>query len=599
MKRFHILFIYIALIAIVANAAGNVNFTVKTPGRIYEGDKFPITFRLTNADGSDLKVSAIDGCTLLFGPSTSQSQSYSVVNGRAESSSAIEYTYYYRADKAGQFTIPAASVLADGKRLSTKPAQFTVHPRAERDTPASQRPVAVDDVDTQTAGRKVNADDVFVRIILSRNSAYEQEAIGCTIKLYTKYSISSFMPTRQPSFDGFLIQELDVQPALNEIETYRGQDYMTAILKRCIIFPQKSGKLTINSGNYDISVVQYDNVNMGMFQVRQPRETKIKVSSNTGSIDILPLPSPKPEGFNGAVGQFTVDSRLVGNSFRTNDPATLIYTISGTGNIKYLKEPQIDFPTEFEQYTPKSDIKTNVSGNEVSGTMTVEYTFVPQSVGNFTIGSDKFVYFDPAKRDYVTLNTPTYPIKVAKGLSSPAPTEDQKAIENKNSDIRHIYLGDKHPSMDHTLVVTTLMYWMLYLGLFIITIAIIVANRARARRNADVSGMRTAKASKVASRRLKTAGKYLSAGDNDKFYEEMLRALWGYLSDKLTIPLSQLNRQNIVERLSEKGYSAEATSSIVNVLDECEMARYTPDSSSRMDSVYDEGVKAINNLEKR
>lgn len=599
MKRFHILFIYIALIAIVANAAGNVNFTVKTPGRIYEGDKFPITFRLTNADGSDLKVSAIDGCTLLFGPSTSQSQSYSVVNGRAESSSAIEYTYYYRADKAGQFTIPAASVLADGKRLSTKPAQFTVHPRAERDTPASQRPVAVDDVDTQTVGRKVNADDVFVRIILSRNSAYEQEAIGCTIKLYTKYSISSFMPTRQPSFDGFLIQELDVQPALNEIETYRGQDYMTAILKRCIIFPQKSGKLTINSGNYDISVVQYDNVNMGMFQVRQPRETKIKVSSNTGSIDILPLPSPKPEGFNGAVGQFTVDSRLVGNSFRTNDPATLIYTISGTGNIKYLKEPQIDFPTEFEQYTPKSDIKTNVSGNEVSGTMTVEYTFVPQSVGNFTIGSDKFVYFDPAKRDYVTLNTPTYPIKVAKGLSSPAPTEDQKAIENKNSDIRHIYLGDKHPSMDHTLVVTTLMYWMLYLGLFIITIAIIVANRARARRNADVSGMRTAKASKVASRRLKTAGKYLSAGDNDKFYEEMLRALWGYLSDKLTIPLSQLNRQNIVERLSEKGYSAEATSSIVNVLDECEMARYTPDSSSRMDSVYDEGVKAINNLEKR
>lgn len=599
MKRFHILFIYIALIAIVANAAGNVNFTVKTPGRIYEGDKFPITFRLTNADGSDLKVSAIDGCTLLFGPSTSQSQSYSVVNGRAESSSAIEYTYYYRAEKAGQFTIPAASVLADGKRLSTKPAQFTVHPRAERDTPASQRPVAVDDVDTQTAGRKVNADDVFVRIILSRNSAYEQEAIGCTIKLYTKYSISSFMPTRQPSFDGFLIQELDVQPALNEIETYRGQDYMTAILKRCIIFPQKSGKLTINSGNYDISVVQYDNVNMGMFQVRQPRETKIKVSSNTGSIDILPLPSPKPEGFNGAVGQFTVDSRLVGNSFRTNDPATLIYTISGTGNIKYLKEPQIDFPTEFEQYTPKSDIKTSVSGNEVSGTMTVEYTFVPQSVGNFTIGSDKFVYFDPAKRDYVTLNTPTYPIKVAKGLSSPAPTEDQKAIENKNSDIRHIYLGDKHPSMDHTLVVTTLMYWMLYLGLFIITIAIIVANRARARRNADVSGMRTAKASKVASRRLKTAGKYLSAGDNDKFYEEMLRALWGYLSDKLTIPLSQLNRQNIVERLSEKGYSAEATSSIVNVLDECEMARYTPDSSSRMDSVYDEGVKAINNLEKR
>lgn len=599
MKRFSILFIISLLITATISAAGGISFTVKAPGRVYEGDKFPITFRLTNADGSDLKVSAIDGCTLLFGPSTSQSQSYSVVNGRAESSSAIEYTYYYRADKAGNFTIPAATILAEGKRMSTKATQFTVHERAERDTPGSQRPVAVDDVDTQTAGRKVNADDVFVRIILSRSSAYEQEAIGCTIKLYTKYSISSFMPTRQPSFDGFLIQELDVQPALNEIENYRGQDYMTAILKHCIIFPQKSGKLTINSGNYDISVVQYDNVNMGMFQVRQPRETKIKVSSNTGTIDILPLPSPKPDGFNGAVGRFSIDSRLVGNSFRTNDPATLIYTISGTGNVKYLKEPQIDFPTEFEQYTPKSDIQTTVSGNEVSGTMTVEYTFVPQSVGDFTIGSDKFVYFDPSRREYVTLTTPTYPIKVAKGLSTPTPTEDQKAIENKNSDIRHIYLGEKNPSHDHTLVVTTTLYWILYIGLLIISIAVVIANSARARRNADVSGMRTAKASKVATKRLKTAGKYLSAGDTDKFYEEMLRAIWGYLSDKLAIPVSQLTRQNIVDRLTEKGYSSEATASIVSVLDECEMARYTPESSSRMDAVYSEGAKAINNLEKR
>ena len=307
---------------------------------------------------------------------------------------------------------------------------------------------------------------------------------------------------------------------------------------------------------------------MGMFQVRQPRETKIKVSSNTGSIDIQPLPSPKPEGFNGAVGEFKVESRLVGNSFRTNDPATLFYTISGTGNIKYLKEPQIDFPTEFEQYTPKSDIQTSVSGNEVSGTMTVEYTFVPQSVGEFTIGSDKFVYFDPAKRDYVTLSTPTYPIKVAKGLSTPAPTEDQKAIENKNSDIRHIYLGDKNPSKSHSITVTTPGYWMLYLGLLIAAAAIIIANRTRARRNADVTRMRTAKANKVATKRLKLAGKYLSAGDNDKFYEEMLHALWGYLSDKLSIPLSQLNRQNIVERLSEKEYSEETISSIVKVLDE-------------------------------
>lgn len=595
MKRFILSILLIALTAAVSLHA-QVSFTVKPPSRVYEGQRFPVTFRLTNAEGSDLKVSQINGCTLLYGPSVSTSQSYQVVNGRASSTSATEYTYYYKADKAGSFTIPAASVLADGKRYTTKAVSFTIHDIADANTPASQRPVDVDDVDTQAAGRRVNSDDVFVRIILSKSSAYEQEAIGCTIKLYTKYSISSFMPTKQPSFDGFLIQEVDLQPALNQTETYNGQNYMTAVLKKCIIFPQKSGKLTINSGNYDISVVQYENVNMGMFQVRQPREAKIKVNSNSASIDITPLPQPQPEGFTGAVGKFEIDSRLVGNSFRTNDPATLIYTISGTGNIKYVKEPIIDFPTEFEQYTPKSDIQASVQGNDVTGSMTVEYTFVPQSVGDFTIGSDKFVYFNPQARQYVTLTTPSYPVKVAKGVSAPV-TTDQKDVENKNSDIRHIYLGEKNPVKEHRMVVLQSWYWVLYLLLIAVTVILIFANRRKARLNADVLGQKTAKASKVARRRLKSAEGFMKSGDSEKFYEEMLRALWGYLSDKLAMPVSQLSRDNISATLASKGYSEESAEAIVSVLDDCEMARYTPDSSSRMDEVFERGVNAINQIE--
>lgn len=595
MKRF-ILLIFLAMLAGISAVQAQVEFTVKPPTRVYEGQRFPVTYRLTNAKGSDLKVSQINGCTLLYGPSLSESQSYQMINGRASSTSATEYTYYYKADKAGSFTIPAATIIADGKRLSTKAVTFTIHSVDDQNTPASNRPVDVDDIDTQAAGRRVNSDDVFVRIILSKSSAYEQEAIGCTIKLYTKYSISSFLPTRQPAFDGFLIQEVDLQPTLNEMETYNGQSYMTAVLKKCIIFPQKSGKLTINSGTYDISVVQYEKVNMGMFQVSQPKEAKIKVNSNSASINILPLPQPQPDGFSGAVGTFTVDSRLVGNSFRTNDPATLIYTINGTGNIKYLKEPVIDFPTEFEQYTPSSDIKAEVRGNDVSGSMTIEYTFVPQSVGNFTIGSDKFVYFDPQSKQYVTLNTPTYPIKVAKGVSVPTAT-DQKEVENKNSDIRHIFLGDKNPQKQHTPAVYETWYWMLYLGLLAVAIAVIAFNRRNARLNADTDGRRTAKASKVARRRLKAAEGFMKAGNSEKFYEEMLRALWGYLSDKLSMPVSQLTRDNISATLTSKGYPEESTNEIVAVLDDCEMARYTPDSSSRIDSVYDRGVNAINKLE--
>ncbi len=595
MKRF-IIFIYLTLLVCATALQAQVNFTVKPPSRVYEGQRFPVTFRLTNADGSDLKVSQINGCSLLYGPSVSQSQSYQVVNGKASSTSATEYTYYYKADKAGTFTIPAASIVADGKHLSTKAVTFTVHSIQDANTPASQRPVDFDDVDTQAAGRRVNSDDVFVRIILSKSSAYEQEAIGCTIKLYTKYSISACRPTRQPAFDGFLIQEVDVQPSLNQMETYNGQNYMTAVLKKCIIFPQKSGKLTINSGNYDISVVQYDNVNMGMFQVRQPKEAKIKVNSNSASINILPLPQPQPNGFTGAVGTFNIDSRLIGNSFRTNDPATLIYTISGTGNIKYVKEPVIDFPTEFELYTPKNDIDAEVQGNDVTGRMTVEYTFVPQSVGDFTIGSNKFVYFNPQTKQYVTLNTPSYPIKVAKGVSAPV-TTDQKDVENKNSDIRHIYLGDKNPMKQHHLVVFESWYWILYIGLLIVAGAVLAINRRNARLNADVTGRRTAKASKVARRRLKAAEGFMKSGDSDKFYEEMLRAIWGYLSDKLSMPVSQLSRDNISATLASKGYSEENANAIVAVLDDCEMARYTPDSSSHMDSVYERGVNAINKLE--
>lgn len=584
------------MLAGISAVQAQVEFTVKPPTRVYEGQRFPVTYRLTNANGSDLKVSQINGCTLLYGPSRSESQSYQIISGRTSSTSAIEYTYYYKADKAGSFTIPSATIIADGKRLSTKAVTFTIHSVDDQNTPASNRPVDVDDIDTQAAGRRVNSDDVFVRIILSKSSAYEQEAIGCTIKLYTKYSISSFLPTRQPAFDGFLIQEVDLQPTLNEMETYNGQSYMTAVLKKCIIFPQKSGKLTINSGTYDISVVQYEKVNMGMFQVSQPKEAKIKVNSNSASINILPLPQPQPDGFSGAVGTFTVDSRLVGNSFRTNDPATLIYTINGTGNIKYLKEPVIDFPTEFEQYTPSSDIKAEVRGNDVTGSMTVEYTFVPQSIGNFTIGSDKFVYFDPQSKQYVTLNTPTYPIKVAKGVSVPTAT-DQKEVENKNSDIRHIFLGDKNPQKQHTPAVYETWYWMLYLGLLAIAIAVIAFNRRNARLNADTDGRRTAKASKVARRRLKAAESFMKAGNSEKFYEEMLRALWGYLSDKLSMPVSQLTRDNISATLTSKGYPEESTNEIVAVLDDCEMARYTPDSSNRIDSVYDRGVNAINKLE--
>lgn len=594
MKR---LFVILALmISVAATALAETTFTVIPPRQVIAGNRFAVTFRLQNAEGSSLNAPQINGCTLLYGPSTSTMQSYQVVNGQATSTSSIDYTYTYRADKAGTFTIGSASIVAEGKTLRTKEVQFKVLPA---DTQQSgQRPqVSVDDYTTQTPDRQVTNDDVFVRIILSKSQAYEQEAIECTIKLYTKYQISSFMPTTQPSFDGFLIDEADVQPALNEMEHYRSQNYMTAILKKCIIFPQKSGKLTINSGRYDLTVVQYERINMGFFGSTRPVEKKIQVNSNSASVNILELPNPQPEGFNGAVGQFSIDSKLNGTSFRTNEAASLTYTIKGTGNIKYLKEPATDFPSEFELYTPKTDISSKVSGSNVTGSMTIEYTFVPQSVGKFTIGADEFVYFNPSSKKYVTLTTPSYNLDVAKGAGTSTSTVVKQDVKAKNTDILHIKLGDKSLSPTHTLIIRTWWYWTIYILLTaILTVSVVMAAK-RIRLNADVTGRKLAKANKVARRRLKTAEGFMKSQQSDKFYEETLKAVWGYLSDKLSIPASQLTRQNIANELKDYGAPDELILRFIDVLDACEMARYAPtESENRLESIYQQASSAMNEM---
>lgn len=603
MKRI-ITTIWIISLAVCA-ALADTSFSVQAPQRVRQGQKFAITFRLANGDSpSSLNVPQIQGCDLLFGPAQSTRQSYQVINGVATSSSSIDFTYTYRAGEPGTYTIGEASVVSGGKVYRSKPAKFTVvdDPSAAQQQGGyqGQPSVSIDDVNTQSSDRAVSANDVIVRIILARDKVYEQEPVECTIKLYTKYNISSFRPTIQPSFDGCLIEELDVRPALNEVERYKGQDYYTAVLKRCILFPQKSGKITINSGNYDMSVIQCEQVNMGFVTMRNPVERDIKVQSNSVSLDVKPLPQPEPEGFTGAVGRFSIDSRLVGNTFRTNDPATLIYTISGTGNIKYLKEPAIDFPSEFEQYTPKAETDSRISGSNVSGTMTIEYTFVPTVTGDFTIGADKFVYFDPSTGKYSTLTTPSYPIHVVKGASTPVSDHERKDIEAKNTDILHIRLGDKAQSHDHTIVIATWWYWMIYILLIVSLIAAIMAYGRHARAMADVAGRRTARASKTARRRLADAKTLLDKGSTAKFHEELLRALWGYLADKLRLNGSQLTRAKVADTLTDRYGEAgtKVASEFTDVIDACEMARYTPVEADAPRQLYDRASEAINTLER-
>ncbi len=594
--------------------AAQTSFQVIPPRNVIAGNRFAVTYRLSNGEGTSLNAPAISGCKLLNPqPGVSTSQSYQIINGQASSSSTVEYTFIYRAEEEGTFTIPAASIIADGKKLTSQPAKFTVLP-ADKATQGQQQggygygygrqpqqSVHVDDMASQDdTSHPISKDDIFVRIILNKSHAYEQEAIECTIKLYTKFQrINSFMMTSPPTFDGVLIEEVDTQAALNAVENYKGQNYVTAVLKKCIIFPQKSGKLTINSGKYDLSVVQIERVSNGWFISGRPVEKDVHLQPFTSTVDITPLPEPRPAGFDNAVGSFTFESRLSPEKLKTGEAASLEYIVTGTGNIKYLHEPKPELPTEFEQFTPKTDYRTRVSGATVTGTMVVDYTLVPQSVGTFRIPDQKFIYFDPAKRSYVTLTAPGYTMDIAKG-SGTSVSAEQMEIEAKNTDILHIKTGAKNLSKVHQPVIFNWWYWAVPVLLVLALVTAVLVYGRQVRLNADVAGRRNARANKVARRRLRAAEKFMKARQPEQFYEAMLKAMWGYLGDKLSMPVSQLTRQNILETLLSRGVTQENADKVIEVLDQCEMARYTPDSSSEasVEALYEEATRTINSLEK-
>ena len=591
----------LAVLAItaVANAA-DVSFSVDYPRQVVQGNKFQISFSLRNAEGNGFKAPEVGGCKLLYGPSKSSSYSSQWVNGVSSSSSSEEYTMVYRADQAGKYTVGAATVSVGGKQYSTKPFTIEILPpdrSAQQGNNRGSQSVQIDNANTQTAGKQVSSKDLFVRIILSKSNVYEQEAVVCTIKLYTKYQISQFIANIQPSYNGFLIEELPVSPNLNEIEHVNGENYMVAELKKCILFPQQSGKLTITSGTYDVTVVQYEQFRTPFGIMRQPVEKQLQVKSNTSSVNILPLPEPKPASFNGAVGNFTVSTEIKPQVLKTYEAATYSYIIRGSGNIKYLKSPTIGFPSQFDVYDPQNNINAKPSGNTVSGTVTIDYTFIPQFVGKYEIPGTEFTYFNPATRKYETLTTQKYDLTVAKG-SGAASQAPKGGIEQKNRDILHIKTGDLHLKQEHSYAVEGFGYWLWYIIPLILLAAVLFYYRKALKARSDMQLMRTKRANKVAQKRLRAAKQWMRAGDKNKFYAEVLTALWGYLSDKIQIPVSELNKENISAELTNYGANDEVIAAVIEVLNNCEFAQYAPElSGNDMESIYSAAADAMDKLE--
>lgn len=578
-KKIYLLIMMLAL-AITANAA---SVTVIPPSGALKGRSFNVIFRIQDASNLEVKSAPhISGCRELAGPITTGHQSSSMtINGKTvQQSSTVDVAWTYMAEESGNYTVSSAAFLVDGRQVTTKPVQFSV-----LGLPAPD-PV------TQMASAP-SQDDVLVRILLNKSTAYEQEAIECTIKLYTQFPITEFFPTLQPNYEGFLIDEVEIRnPTINQREQVNGKTYYSAVLKKCIIFPQKSGKLTINSGEYDVTVEKLDRIAMDRWaQLFDPRSQKLKIKSNSASIEIKPLPEPRPAGFTNAVGDFRIESHLAGDKFSTGQTGSLIYTITGTGNIKYLKEPDVKFPSEFDTYDVRSKFDGGVNGSTVSGTMTFDYTFTPNTVGQYTIPGEDFVYFNPSTGEYKTMKTGAYTINVAQGEE----TEDVNA--SHLTDILPIKAEAQGGTP--TYVVNTWWYWMLYFIVFIALIVTLYLYRKRIEMIHDVKGMKMARAEKTARNRLKTAQGLMSADKSEQFYASILEALFGYIGDKLSMPASQLSRENISEALSSHGADSASVNKVIELIDLCETARYTPGGTSagQMQHVYDDTSAVIAKLE--
>lgn len=578
-------------------ALAQVSFTVDAPRQVIEGNKFTITYVLRNGEGSSFQEPKVEGTTKLFGPATSRSYSSQWVNGVSSSSTSEEYAVTYRADKAGKYNVAAAKVQVDGKTYSTQPFTLEILP-PDRTAQNGQGGVQIDNYDSQRAGKEVGADDLFIRINLSKSSAYEQEAVVCTIKLYTKYQVSQFMPTLQPSFNGFLIEELPITSSLNNVERVNGQNYMVAELKKCILFPQQSGELEITSGNYDVTVVQYEAVRTLFGTMRQPVERQLSIKSNSQKINIKALPAPRPASFSGAVGKFSVETEIKPPVLKTYEASTLSYKVTGQGNIKYLKAPKIQFPAQFDVYDPQNNADAKPSGSTVSGTMTFEYTFIPQYVGKYEIPATEFTYFDPSAGKYVTLNTPKYDLSVAKGSGTAAQVSVDNNIEQKNTDILHIKTGDLGLQKEHVSFVAGWTYWLWYVLPTILLAAILIYYRKLLKERQNMALMRTKHANKLAKKRLKQAKAYMAANDSGKFYAELLNAIWGYLSDKLGIPVSELNKENIASVLASREVDDGTVTMLMELLDKCEFAQYAPElADSGIGETYNKAVEVMDKLE--
>ena len=602
------------LTAIFQMSAQNV-IRVEAPDVVAVNEQFNVTFIIEGEKSpSDFQWSSGDDFKMIWGPQKGSSSSIQIINGKRSSSHQTTFTYILIPKATGTFQLPAATALLSGDRISSTQASIQVVSDGASSSQSSGKNGGKSSGGGQTSSTgsgEISSNDLFMRLSLSRTEVVIGEPITATLKIYQRANVVGFENAKFPTFNGFWSQETYVP---NNIEFKResldDKIYNTAVLRTYVLIPQQSGTITIDPAELVCLVnirtaPSTSNSLFDSFFQDEYRTIRKRVTTPAVKVKVNPLPAGQPASFGGGVGNFGISARLTTDNLKTHDAASLVITVSGRGNVALLEEPKVNFPPDFEVYDTKTTENTDKSNGGTSGSKSFEYPFIPRSHGDFTIDPVEYSYYDVNAGKYVTLRTEPLHVKVAKGKggdSTPVTTVnsgvERKDVKSLADDIRFIFTGKPGLSGSGSFFVGSVFFWILLALMILGATSVYLAFRKVAAMRADVAGTKNRRATKMAQKRLKLAGEYLDKNLYTAFYEELHKALIGFVSDKLNMDMSEISKDNIASALTEGGVSEEQTKAFTDLLDACEFARYSPDGGNEaMRSHYDAALKVISSID--
>ena len=574
--------------------------TASAPSRVAVGEQFRLTYTVNTQNVSDFRAGDIPSeLEVLIGPNQSMQSSYQIINGHASQSSSVTYTYIVAATKGGSYTIPAARAVVDGKQIRSN----TLTIKVVGSTGNNSRPYTGDEgEEVRDMGSRISGSDLFIKVSANKKRVFEQEPILLTYKVYTLVQLSQLRGD-MPDLKSFYTQEVDLpQQKSFSIESVNGRPYRTCTWSQYVMFPQTTGKLQIPAITFEGIVIQ-QNRNVDPFEAffnggSGYVEVKKKIEAPGIEIQVDPLPQ-RPASFSGGVGKFNITAQLDKTETKANEPITLRVIVSGTGNLKLIKQPIVNLPKDFDKYEPKVTDQTKLTTAGIEGSKIYDMLIVPRHQGQYDIPPVEFTYFDTATKRYETVKSEGFHLDVAKGSGTGSVSDfTGDGVDELNKDIRFIKTGDANQHHTGDFFFGSGVYWGIIAALIIVFIALFVIFRKRAIDNANVTKMRGKKANKVATKRLKMAARLMTDNKPSEFYDEVLRALWGYVGDKLNIPVAQLSHDNISQKLAERNVHQSIIDKFIGAIDECEFERYAPgDPKGNMNKVYDKAMLAIEKIE--